>query len=601
MLYGSEEFDDRLKDIIKRGYRHPGYADAVKHAEEMSWHFYGTIPVKLLERSRPNEDPAITTYRKENYEPTTKSSADKAIHIVSKGFNPNLYSIRWAEKNETDNSKKLKDYTLEYYPKFNSVVNFTKDVLLRKMLADPNAVACVKPYELPDGQSEALEPQIYLYGSEYIYDFDEEHYLLFCEEVKIGKDKYQVFEYFDEDQYVKFAARVQNAGTSEKLIIIDDEGDYFIYPYGFDINEPPVWQLQGMTETMPSGEILYKSYFYSAAPYWNYAIIHESDLFASYIRHLFPQRYELSEQCKYQFPWDGKLWPCRGGHIKMGLVSDAKATVIDCPHCAGSGWEPIGPMGVYRYVKEKLVENAPIGIDPVGYINVPIDATKMLEERVEKMKRQGMWAINMDVEDEVGEVQSGVAKAIDRSAQYDTIYNIMSVVFDVHLTNIYYYFNKFMFGVESKSLDKKDDENLPEINKPTQFDILSSAELINNFKVAKESGIDRNALQVKQIEIGTRDNETNPDLKLFTTLILDLDPLPGMPDDIVNMNVNSGYNSKADAVIHFNLKAFIERALGENKDFAEQDRKEKVLILETYAKEFISKNKVVLQIPPQAP
>src|SRR5690348_5185606 len=138
MKYGDEEFDDKLKAMIRtssekdedRKVRHSCYQECVEHAEEMSWHLYGTTPDALLDRVRPREDPEVTKYRKDNYEPTTKSAADKAINIVSKIFNPNLYSIRW--KTETTSGKTLKEYTLEYYPEHTSVVNFTKDVLLRK-------------------------------------------------------------------------------------------------------------------------------------------------------------------------------------------------------------------------------------------------------------------------------------------------------------------------------------------------------------------------------------------------------------------------------------------------------------------------------------
>jgi hypothetical protein len=200
----------------------------------------------------------------------------------------------------------------------------------------------------------------------------------------------------------------------------------------------------------------------------------------------------------------------------------------------------------------------------------------------------------MDVEDEVGQVQSGAAKVIDRSAQYDMLYTIGSVMFDTHLQNIFYYINKFMFGVESKSLDKKDDENLPQINKPTQFDVLTSAERVNNYKVGKDSGLDPNFLVAMQQQIISGDLTTNPDLKLFSMMLLDLDPLPGMDQMTVRSNVMAGFNSKEDAVIHFNLRAFVERGVRENNGFPEMPKDRKIEILTTYAKEFIKANKVTL-------
>lgn len=593
MVYGEEDFDLTLKSMIKghrveadgqvvhdnKAYRHSGYQECVEHAEEMSWHLYGNTPDRLLDRVRPREDPEVTAYRKSNYEPTTKSAADKALNIVSKIFNPNLYSIRW--KAESDSTKKFKEYALEYYPEHNSVVSFTKDVLLRKMLADPNGVVAVRLKEIPQYQSEEPKPVVCIYGSASVWNFDSDHYLIFLrtEAVKLkngGIITWFYFEYYDRNQYMQFRTYLTSTG---KLVIEEEES----YQHGFD--ELPVWRLQGVPESKDNGEILYKSFFNAAAPYWNLSIIHESDVLGAFINHIHPQKYELSEVCSYK--WQGS-YPCKQGHIKM-----EDGTSMSCPKCDGTGWRNMaGPYGVYKYTKEKLSEgDGPVGIDPVGYINVPVDATKMLEERADRMRRMGMWAINMDVEDEVGENQSGVAKVIDRSAQFDTLYNIGSVVFDTHLQNTFYFFNRYMFGVADKSAGRDPETNLPEINKPTQFDIASTAELVANYKVAKDSGLDPNFLQIKQIEIGTRDLTTNPDLKRFTNLLLDLDPLPGMDANTVSLNVSKFFIRQVDAVIHFNIKRFIERAMQEDPKFMEKKRDEQVKKLEQYAEEIVESTK----------
>src|SRR6187551_908969 len=114
MIYGDKDFFERLKAIIKDGYRHPLYEVATDHAEAMGVHIYGDKPLYLLNRARPREDEDVKVYRVENYEPTTKAGADKAIDIVGKIFNPSLYSINFKE--QSAQSKELQDYTLEYYP-----------------------------------------------------------------------------------------------------------------------------------------------------------------------------------------------------------------------------------------------------------------------------------------------------------------------------------------------------------------------------------------------------------------------------------------------------------------------------------------------------
>lgn len=576
MLYNDADFDSNLIRILKDSKgndgKHSCYQECCDHAETMSWHMYGEKPVTLLKRTRPREDPDVTTYRLENYEPTTKSAADKALNIVGKIFNPNIYSIRWEKS--SDSAKKLQKYTLEEYPQYNSVVNFTKDVLLRKMIADPNGVVAIKIDKLPEKSSDELRPKIFIYGSSAIYNFDDDHYLIFTSKDTV-KPYWSNFEYFDKNKYISFRAYVTH---QNKLVKEEVES----YPYNF--GRIPVWKLQGNSESEDNGTIIYKSFFDSAVPFWNLSIIHESDVLAAYINHMHPLRYELSEPCNYVM--EGRF-KCKGGFIQKDTGEK-----LNCPKCEGSGYKPAGPYGVYKISKEKLQEgDTPVGIDPVGYINVPTEATKMLEERAERMRDNGMWAINMDVEEKVGEVQSGVAKAIDRSAQYDTLYNIGTVVFDYHLTNIYDFMNAYMFGVSDQSIGKNSDDNLPQINKPTQFDIASTAELVNNYKIAKDSGLDPNYLQIKQIEIQSRDLTTNPDLKKFTTLILNLDPLPSMDAITISANVAKGFVRNVDAVIHFNLKRFVERAIRENKTFYEMDMDKQVVVLEGYANEYITQNK----------
>jgi hypothetical protein len=607
MIYGTQEFDDTLKKVIqgpqedkKHGYRHSCYDECCDHAEVMSWHLYGCKPEELLTRSRPREDPDVTKYRLDNYEPTTKSAADKAITIVQKIFNPNLYSIRWSQ--ESSGSKKLKEYSLEYYPEYNSVVNFTKDVLLRKMLADPNAVIAIMPQNVPglvqkmgenmqpaideSGEpiyvvqsSVEITPRIIVYGCTAIWNYDYDHFLINTgSESELDNQRNEVtwflFDYYDGNHFIKFRAYV----TPTNMLVKEIEAQY-----NHNFGEVPAWRLQGKSESEENGEIVFKSFFDSAVPYWNLCIIHESDLIGAYINHIHPIMYEITEECN--FVYDNK-YKCRAG-----LIKTEGGETISCPSCNGTGSRSMGPYGIKKISKDKLMEGDGPSQLPIGYVPVPTDATKMLEERVDRLRQLGLASINMDIEDKVGENQSGVAKVIDRSAQYDTLFNIGSVVFDVHLQQIFYFFNAYINGVIDRSSNKDPDKNLPEINKPTQFDIASTAELINNFKAAKDSNLDPNYLQIKQEEIATRDLTTNPDLKKFTFLLLDLDPLPGMSAQDVSLNVSRAFVRQIDAVIHNNLKRFIERAISEDKNFTEADKKDQVAKLEEYGKEYVTQNK----------
>lgn len=580
MIYGTQEFAERLKAVIKDGARHPLYEETVEHAKSMGVHIYGNKPMYLLERARPREDEEVQAYRIENYEPTTKAGADKAIDIVGKIFNPTLYSITWKE--QSNEIKELQGYTLEYYPVYNSVTTFDKDVVLRKMLADPNALMCVKPERTPENDAEKLKPISIIYGSSAVWDYDIDHYLINISREQVEGIEYFYFSYYDRNQYLYLKTWYTESDRQVHITVME------VYSYNF--NEIPAWFLRGKSRSCDNGSIYYESFFSSALPHWNLAVIHESDLLGAYITHMHPQKYELAEECNHQFKFDGIIFKCVNGVSKSPVAHAMNGS--QCPKCGGTGLFAVkSPYAAYQFNRKKLEEGQPTGMLPVGYIEIQTEATKMLQDRCKDMNRAAMWAINMDVEDSVGENQSGVAKVIDRSAQHDTLYTIGSVVFDVHLTNQYYFINKFMFSIQAQSLNKKEDKNLPEINKPTMFDVLTTAELVNNYSIAQKSGVDKNYLRVKSIEIANRDLSTSPDLRNYTVSMLNIDPLYGFTQDEISLGVSQGVIRKMDWSIHENLKPFMDKALNENPKFLSLPKEEQLKVLEKYAMELINSEK----------
>jgi hypothetical protein len=578
MIFGNKEYAELLKDIIVSEKRHPLYTESCEHARQMAVHIYGNTPDYLLERVRPREEDDVKDYRIQNYEPTTKAGADKAIDIVSKIFNPTLYNIRWKEPNAE--SDELKSYTFDYFPNYNSLVTYNKDVVLRKMLADPNGLMAVKPGAMPADETERIEPEVLVYGSNNLWFYDRDHYLIFHHEETVDSTKYLYFDYYDKNFYTHFRAHYEGSSKEVVTVIIED------YKHGF--KEIPAWLLRGKSKSTDNGTIVYESFFSPALAHWNLAVIHESDLLGAYITHMHPQKYEITEECNFQFKWEGQGYKCWQGTIKYPGPKGNET--MECPHCGGTGHSAVkSPYGTYQFSKQKLTEGdgGMGGLTPVGYITIPVEATKLLEERTREMNKKAMWAINMDVEDEVGENQSGVAKTIDRSGQQDTIFNIGSVVFDVHLPNQYYFINKYMFQTEAKSTRKKENKNLPEITKPAIIDILTVADLINNFDVAKKAGVDKNVLRLKQIEIINRDPGLVPEVKAYMISMVDIDPLFGYTQNEVDLGVNKGVIRKVDWAIHENLKTFMDRAIEQNEEFLNKERSEKIKVLEIFANELI--------------
>lgn len=588
MIYGEQDFNETLVKIIREKYRHANYEKTVALAKEMSVHIYGDKPVELLSRVRPGEDDQIKDYRIENYEPTTKAPAGKAIKVVSKIFNPNLMSIIFPKG---EGAKELEEYTMFYYPVSNSLVVYNKDITLKKMLADANALMVVKPQRVPRNDAERVNPIVSIFGSEVIWNYDLDHYLINISIEEEAGAIYYGFEYFDTQWYRKFTVKSPKRDENLEITINEEYNHNFVDPKGNP--EIPAWFLRGNIIALDRGDFIYESFFADAKAHWNLSIIHESDVIASYIKHIHPQRYILGDECRNSIEFEGQKYPCRGGLIYYPKAQHG----VQCDVCNGTGKVSNSPYEDHVISRDKLTVDGFDVNKTIGYVNVPTDSTKLLEERAERMIQKGSSAISMDVEDKIGEIQSGVAKTIDRSGQYDMLYDIASVMFDVHFENQFYFINKYKNGVADSAARRNTEDNLPQINKPTRFNVESITELMANYKFGKESGVDRNFMQAKMIEIINRDFDTMPDLKMYYSALLNLDPLFGLIQDELDANLMKGTIKKTDVIIHMNTKSFVDKAISENRTFLKLDKMKQLEILQVMAEELEDSEESELELP----
>ena len=577
MIYGTPDFKQLLFDMIRNNKRHDLYAETVEEYRCMKPHIYGDLPVELLNKTRPREPQDVKQYRLDNYEPTTKSTASKALSILQKIFNPWFSEIKWTTT--STNGKKLAEYTLEYYPEFNSIIKYLSETGVKRMVADANGVMAVRTFIHPETELQQVNPVIVMYGSPAIWWYDMDCWVIHTKVENNNLGELHYFTYYDKNFVADFTAQV----ISTNEVITDEK---FIYPTQF--NEIPVWFLQGDSETTDEGLNYYVSFFEPALPSWNLAIRHESDLFAAYIAHLHPVKVEVVEDC--DFVHDDQ-------RCDLGRIKYADGKVKNCPSCHGSGKKnATGAYGVHYVTHDKLKDGTGAQMQPVQYVTVPTEPTKMLEIRAEKMHSKGLEALNMDVVQKVGENQSGIAKTIDRGELHDFLYKISSVVYDTHLTNIYYFFNKYMFGVQDSNPNRKLDDNLPEISKPVKFDISSTEEMIDSYSVAKKAGADSEYLRQKMMSIAAKEFANNPDLREEILLSIELDPLPGLSPTDADALLMSGVISKRDCILHFNISKFIQEASFDDK-FKALSTQDKLAELYKLVDQFIKENKITLTEP----
>lgn len=573
-----------LKTILKEDKdgdagKHENYAACRLHAEEMSWHVYGTKPDRLLKRTRPREDPAITQYRLDSYEPITQSICKKGLSIVHKIFDPNLYSVQFED---TKQANELKKYTLDEYPKFNSIPNYLANFVTKKMIADPNGVILVQPYVYEIAGYDRPEPIATCYHSRDIFIESPEFVLLFddCKEVERennqGKFKRWWFTYVDKKSIFKFHCELSY--NSQELVITT------LAQYDHNFDELPLWALSGDYSDNKYG--IYQSFFYAAVPFWNEAINDHSDVTGAYRMHMWPQKWEVADECEYVERGETGNHACQGGYIFDGKDK------YKCPGCSGSGYKTAkNPYESHLVNRDKFLTGegtANIQV-PFGYVTVPVEATKMLEEKADKNLLKGLEALSMDVVNEIGLNQSGKAKEMDRTELNDFLKRIAGVMFGVHMVNIYYFFTKYMFGVSDP---EQVDKIQPTIVKPTQFDVYSSTELTEQFAKSKEAKLNPSYLAVKQAEIQNKEFQTNPQLLATLNLQLYLDPLAEVGTDDISMMLANGTIKKSAAIIHDNIRMFVARAMEEHKGFESIPKTKQWEILEEYADEVEEENQV---------
>jgi copper chaperone CopZ len=545
-----------LTAYLKGKRRHPFYMESVDHAMDMSVHINGTKPFKLLNRVRPREDPDVKKYRLESYEPITTAAADKAMVTTQKIMNPKLWTIKFPESGQD-----LEQYLFTNYPFYGNLMTYVNDAIIRCMMADPNGLLAVLPLSMEITDAQQVQPIVSVIKSAQVWDYEFGKWYLFHHKTEKDKDGRQVniFYYVDGVEVVHFKTVTET----------DRIATYIISTYVHNIGEPPVWPLAGIIKEVDYTGALYRSYFSAALPHWNKAVTSDSDLDGAFSLHMHPIRVELTEDCDFVY----RNNRCVGGKV---AVENSSVDSMTCPGCAGTGRKSVkSPYGVYQVMKSPLGEQSS-SIQPVSYVDIPTEPTKMLVERVQQQIDKGLAALNMFFE--IGADQSGIAKAMDRSELYDFLLTVSTTVFDTHITSIIYYTNSYLYM--NKGVDK-----LPIIQKPVSFDLLSVGEEAVALNAATTANLDPTYLKAKQLNFARKDlfGKTLELAMVEDSLILN--PFSGVSGDQVTANFNAGLISERDATVSLNIANFIVDAYAANPNFHELTFDEKETVMTQMAEE----------------
>jgi len=548
-----------IGNLVDDNVIHLNYQDNVDQAAQMGVHLKGDRPTELLESYRPNEPEEIRNYRLSIYEPITKSQGKRVVNVLAKIQQSSNYTIKFPEQTNVPENENLESYTTENYPFHGSLDSWCFNIALQQDLVDANSLVVVMPLAIPNDSVTYLKPYTFIYRSDQVVDYGLNYYTVLLDEKNIvNKIPLNIWLFVTDSQIFKVIQ------TDEK-----DLGRVSIEMlYEFDFGEVPAYFMKGdyREETIP---FAYDSFIAGILPYWNKVIRMDSDLDAQYNQHLFLERVEVEVECDAGCKQD-----IDSGTRVTTRISNGKEIKTPCHRCAGSGWiNGRSPLGVTT-VRKDAFEGEGSEFPGVTYIDKPIDIVELTEKKITSLISQGFSSINMDIIDKVGENQSGVAKTIDRSELNSFMTKISDNLFDNILANAYKFVSLWRYSVVNETV-------LPVINKPTNFNAMNEAMLVEEIKVISEAGLD-----TTQYEMDLVDRRYPNDLgkQLYNKNVLSLDPLAGKTnEEKVDIKLSGGVTQE-QFIISSNIRGFILDAIALNEDFLLGTREEKQAKLNELAK-----------------
>jgi len=563
-----------LKAVSKKTkpLRHAHYYDNASHANEMAVHLLGTTPAELLEDYRPNEPQEVYKYRLRTYQPFTKSSAQKIINTISRIQNNSNYTVNYEEPpSKLKEGEDIKTYLEQKFPVYGSFFKWVFSIVLEADMSDPNALCCVYPIKPTKEKTEMFEPIGHIYRSDQVVDYELDQYytILSDEQSEFGtaKRKGKIYIVVTKSEIIEYRQTGEKSG--EPLFTKE-----VLYTFGFDMT--PAFFLGGnfLQHSFPP---VFESFISGILPFWNASIRMQSDLDAQFVTSVYLERAEIEIECDAP---GCQFVESEGYHGILTTEGECQR----CTRCKGEGFiTGRSPYGVTRVKKEELSDKPQI-FPGVEYITKPIDVVQLLREEIKSLIDRGFSAINMDILNKVGENQSGIAKTIDRGDFNNFLLKISDNIFDNIIHNSIKYINQWRYGLFLERSELK--ENLPVINKPTNFDTMTISMINQEIGELKNSGVSDETLSMLEKDLVDKKFSNDTLKRSILDSIITLDPMPNKAeDDKMTILANRGVTQE-DYIISSNIKPFILRALEEKgTEFFDMKLTEKMDIMKEYASE----------------
>lgn len=572
---------DKLKPYFGNK-RHYYYEKTNSNCKDFEPHSEGTYPEHLIECRRPNEPLEVQEYRKKIWVPKTKPTFSRILSSLGKIRRSADWSIKYPELSsftKIREGESLEDYCENNFPYFESVTNWLFSVALKRYLTDSNGVVLIMPLSNDVPETDFIQPYPVLFDCCDVFQFIAgDHAILnnplgctYVTEkgvIKNGKSYYYV-DTFSITKYEQIDAK----GT---MTARD--------PYVHGLSILPCFKLGGLVCETEGHNFLYESRIAGILPELDEALREYSDLQAAKVLHIYPERWEFTQQECASCKGTGKR---RNPAWYDGCEGTIPAQVgCDNAGC-NNGYIANGPYSKLLIRPTSPIEGGgQIPNPPAGYVEKDVEIVKHMENSVRQHIYDGLAAINFQELAEVPMEQSGVAKQVDRDEQNNTIHaiaeDLVKIMDSTYKITAYYRYKQLYTSEEINQM-------LPQIPVPERYDLFSITNMQTELNTAKTGKTNPVILNAMEIDYASKRFNTDETVRDMVSLILKLDPLPNISEDEKMARLSNKGILQETYIISSNINEFVARAIDEDPDFAGKPLKDQKKKMLAYAQEIITK------------
>ena len=556
---------DELKMYFSRKKEYYYAAKSRELEKDMRVHADGTFPEKLINERRPNEPETVLTYRKSIFIAKTKPYFNKIESTLQKIRRSSDWSIKYPDVSfdKIVEGEKMNDYAEYHYPGFTSLTNWLFSLLLRNYLIDANAICLVAPIEYPTEENVMLKPVATIFNSSEVVDFAEGDYVVLQNKVGAvyidrGRAKQGESFYIVTTQYI---ARHDQINDKKQF------AEAFYYEHG--LGELPAFKLGGIVIDMYGNHSLYESRISGILPEFNESLREYSDLQAAKVLHLYPERWEYTQN---------ECVSCKGTGQRIEQI-DGSACQVTCKTCQGVGYIATGPYSK-MLIRPASADQLQLPTPPAGFVEKDVEIIKVQETSIEAHIYNALAAINFEFLAATPLNQSGTAKEVDKDELNNTVHAIAEDLVRI-LDTVYYLIALYRYSVQYTP--EQIYEMLPTISVPEKFDILSTKYFDEQLTSAIKNKLNPAILNAMEVSYATKAFNNDLQVAAHVGLILKLDPLSGITEDDKMSRLSNGGITKTDYIISSNINKFVDMAVEANKGFVEMDITKQRGIIETMA------------------